>query len=289
MARFYDKLIVDIPETDDLYNELKSTTVISGDEVAKYYIDLSKNQGIDFRKDIPVMSPPFDNFFVDISGIKSIDYRGFGVLFKAWTPNNWDMEEYNKWIDNSSLPIGFKNKLPKWIMLASLFIEARSESVGHWLVGLDNDGQIEKRNDNDFYIFSPSRDIPIDFYFKNDDFFNTILGISFMTISFMHCKNITIKEILPPEKVNRKRVKNNKKPLVRYHVLNIEPMKTVLKRVGNIESNGFKKAIHICRGHFKNYQGAGLFGKHKGLYWWDMHLRGNKEEGLINKDYKVSI
>lgn len=65
-------------------------------------------------------------------------------------------------------------------------------------------------------------------------------------------------------------------------------MKKIIKTEGNVDEVGLKRALHICRGHFKNYSnGKGLFGKYKGLYWWDMNLRGNSENGTVVKDYKV--
>jgi hypothetical protein len=49
-----------------------------------------------------------------------------------------------------------------------------------------------------------------------------------------------------------------------------------------------KHALHICRGHFKDYrEGSGLFDKFRGMYWWDMHTRGSSKLGEIRKDYDV--
>lgn len=51
-----------------------------------------------------------------------------------------------------------------------------------------------------------------------------------------------------------------------------------------------KKALHICRGHFKHYgrDGKGLlFGKHKATVWIPMHVRGDIEEGAVVKDHSV--
>jgi hypothetical protein len=65
-------------------------------------------------------------------------------------------------------------------------------------------------------------------------------------------------------------------------------MKKVLETEGDIQHNGIAKALHICRGHFKDYRNsAGLFGKYKGLYWWDMHTRGTEKAGVVIKDYRV--
>lgn len=117
---------------------------------------------------------------------------------------------------------------------------------------------------------------------------------TFLTISLMNCKNVGLKENNPMDKVpNRIKKHWNKKgiePLKKFYTLEIEPLKQKLKTEGNIEENGFKKALHICRGHFKDYsKGNGLFGKYKGLYWCEMHTRGSIENGEIIKDYNVKI
>ena len=45
--------------------------------------------------------------------------------------------------------------------------------------------------------------------------------------------------------------------------------------------------LHICRGHFKDYRESGLFGKVKGIFWWDQYVRGDLENGAVVKDYNV--
>lgn len=116
-------------------------------------------------------------------------------------------------------------------------------------------------------------------------------GTIWVTISFMHCKKQTkLIEHVPPEKVQRKRIKNNKPPLTKYYTLDIEPLKEILRTEGRVHEVGLPKALHICRGHFKDYsQGKGLFGKYKGLYWWDSHIRGNESAGTVIKDYAVKL
>jgi len=65
-------------------------------------------------------------------------------------------------------------------------------------------------------------------------------------------------------------------------------MRTILRKEGQVETQGLEKALHICRGHFKDYRTEGLFGKHKGMYWLSDHVRGHPRQGLVLKDYNVS-
>ena len=112
---------------------------------------------------------------------------------------------------------------------------------------------------------------------------------AFLAISMMNCKNVELKTERPPEKVNKKRRKNGRPELITYKTLNIDLMRKVLRDEGKSEQTGIKTALHLCRGHFKDYRSSpkGLFGKYKGLWWWGSHMAGSPEEGAVVKDYEV--
>jgi len=114
------------------------------------------------------------------------------------------------------------------------------------------------------------------------------LHVPLLTLSFLHCKNVTLETTSYSEKQQKARIKKNQHPLVRYHVLNIHPMQKILREEGGTARHSLVKALHICRGHFKDFsRGSGLFGKYKGTYWWESYLRGSKTEGSVLKDYNV--
>lgn len=108
-----------------------------------------------------------------------------------------------------------------------------------------------------------------------------------LTFSLLNCKNVTTQENKPYQNEIRRWKKRNKNPLCRYHTLNISTMSKILKEKGNIKKNGPAKALHICRGHFRDYTKNGLFGKHKGTYYFGPTIRGNKANGLVTKDYNM--
>lgn len=105
-------------------------------------------------------------------------------------------------------------------------------------------------------------------------------------ISFCHCKNVTKEHVLSDrgERWHRR----TKVPRDRFYTLKINPMKEVLKREGDSERTGIKKALHICRGHFATYSpDSPLFGKFVGTYWRPDHARGSADNGTVRKDYAV--
>jgi len=111
----------------------------------------------------------------------------------------------------------------------------------------------------------------------------------FALSKIISCKNISAETIKPPEKVNKKRIKNGKLPLYSYHVLNISPFGSKKNGQTNEQSSNLHR-LHFCRGHFKEYTAEKpLFGRITGLYWWQPTLRGNKDLGFVDKDYNVDV
>lgn len=114
-----------------------------------------------------------------------------------------------------------------------------------------------------------------------------VLGAAFFAVSLMHCKNITYHAVEPP-KLSPHLKRKRRRPLVRYHVLDIDPMRRVLKTEGRSDEVGLKRALHICRGHFRTYtEEAPMFGRVTGTFWVPQHIRGNAESGVVVKDYNV--
>jgi hypothetical protein len=92
----------------------------------------------------------------------------------------------------------------------------------------------------------------------------------------------------PPAKLSKAHQRRHGTPLLKFKRLEIEAIKTAFRKESG-EHTGIKQSLHICRGHFKDYRQSGLFGHHKGLYWWDMHVRGSADVGTVVKDYAVVV
>jgi len=116
------------------------------------------------------------------------------------------------------------------------------------------------------------------------DNLSTALHPCWLAISFLHCKNVTIEQRGAGLNFGRRK---RHEPNIRYHVLVIEPMKKILKTEGRSDEVGIKRALYICRGHFKDFRETGLFGKFRDIYWWNPQVRGKVENGIVLKDYNV--
>jgi|WetSurMetagenome_2_1015567.scaffolds.fasta_scaffold17395_2 hypothetical protein len=120
---------------------------------------------------------------------------------------------------------------------------------------------------------------------------NTFLTTFAFALSLMHCKNVTFEIVVVPPKVQKAREKRGVANIT-FKTLVIEPLRQQVRREAAAgptgEQSQIKRAMHIARGHFKDYRnGPGLFGKLQGLYWWDMHVRGSADAGVVVKDYQV--
>jgi hypothetical protein len=108
-----------------------------------------------------------------------------------------------------------------------------------------------------------------------------------LAITFAHCKNVKIVDRVG----NSTRVRKDRgtaMPDDRWRVLQIDPMRQLLKGDGREGSGDLQRAMHICRGHFKTYdEDHPLFGKILGTFWWSAHVRGNPAFGFVEKEYAV--
>lgn len=102
---------------------------------------------------------------------------------------------------------------------------------------------------------------------------------------FCHCKNVDTPVVARPPKLAHAQVKRHNIPAINYNVINILPIQHVLKdEAAYTGGTGTIKALSICRGHFKDYTTSGLFGKHKGVYFWNQQLKA----GGTQRVYKVA-
>lgn len=114
---------------------------------------------------------------------------------------------------------------------------------------------------------------------------------SLLAITFLHCKNVTIiDEAVPKPLAKKYAARHNGMQPVRYKTLVIEPLKAVLRTQGRSGEVGLAKALHICRGHFRDYrEGRGLFGKYHALVWTPMTIRGTKGKDAPAREIQIKV
>ena len=275
MSRLYDRLMC-----EGKYEEyLNGMVVVAADDVVKYYHETSEQEYWDIGR-LPHILPPFDNMFIETKAPLLTNSEDHGETRWSdlwWCPTAWGVGIKSTWLSRE-----------KCFVTLLLYLENRHEYCGMFPAALMMDVDRSGRLIDGSIKWGVTKE-GID---KNElgGAQGAFIFPLLLSVSFMHCKNETIKQNTPPPKLSRKHQKKHGKPLVRYHTLDIEPMKKILRMEGQSETHGLKHALHICRGHFKDYRdGGGLFGKHKGLYWWESHVRGDKREGVVLKDYNIKM
>lgn len=124
-----------------------------------------------------------------------------------------------------------------------------------------------------------------------DDLYEPFLAAAYTSIVMMHCRNIeVVDKRYVPSLGKRQKIRRNKSNAVTFKTIEIgDTLKRILRDEGEVERVGVPRALHKCRGHFKDYRfGNGLFGKHKDMYWFNAHMRGSLDYGRIVKDYAIS-
>lgn len=116
--------------------------------------------------------------------------------------------------------------------------------------------------------------------------FGYILKIIFATMTFLNCRNIQVVDKPQFRSIARGYAKKGI-PNIVYKELVVTPMGRKTES-GSGQCNKGIMPLHLCRGHIKTFTiERPLFGRIVGQFFWHAQMRGNKENGEINKDYKL--
>jgi hypothetical protein len=180
-----------------------------------------------------------------------------------------------------------KNRI-RWIATCQSFMQISRHGpilgpLGRQALALDETGTvIDEIAQYNTMLLKPEQ------FHHDGEGLSTIWFSGLLAISFCHCKNVSIRaagEV--PEKLAKRQRERGRLPGLAYKVLEIGGIKTALGRARAEHATGLRRALHICRGHFALYAENGLFGKYRGRFWIPQHLRGEIEQGAVEKVYDV--
>lgn len=110
------------------------------------------------------------------------------------------------------------------------------------------------------------------------------------TLMLLSCKNIELETNYPSGALNKKRRKKNKVEIFSYYTLKLKPFSPKRQSKKAEHQSEWSNRIHLCRGHFKKFsEEKPLFGKYTGMFWWQPQVRGDKKQGVVQKDYQVEV
>lgn len=273
----------------DYEYELSKAPIIAADDVGFYFSTLTGKPEINDLAS--TLAPPFDNFFIEFQKVPNIEnLHAWGVLFSASSVEDAYPADRIKQLFEKN------GHVPRWVLFAAVFIERqKGQPVGpiaYHCAALAEDGTWYRQADNSLIwegsIPELSMQLPEGVSAEWNAISAQLCFPALLAISFMHCKNAEIVEVIPNDKLSKKAKKRTGRDLVRYHTLEIDPIKKIFKKYKHGTINDLKHAFHICRGHFKTFtEDSPLFGRHTGTFWWTPQVKGRKSEGIIVKDYRV--
>lgn len=263
---------------------LPYATVFKVDNVMRYALD---HISIDEKNPLsifPTIAPPFPVFWMEyVMPDGELKGTRHGGLFIAYEKDREDMKWEMKLISFSS---GYPDR-PRTIFGPSV-------CVG---IGITPEGTVHPDMAARMYIPTDADPHDTTARIAADETISAVgwtMVPCLLALSFLNCKNVSTTEhsgLYANRQDRRQAERRGDPPRSTFHTLEIEPMKKVLTTEGGIATNGLKKALHICRGHFSEYgdeYGKGkLFGKLEGRYWMPAHVRGSSEVGIADKDYNV--
>ncbi len=176
------------------------------------------------------------------------------------------------------------NEDARWLVQLDLFAgrqKARMENFGSYSFWLDELGMDIGKT----FIECGGND--------NEDFDKDwTIGLAWFpmsAIALMNVKNISLVDRPVSRQVRRKHERKGI-PLPQYKILELTPLKPKTKNKSDVIEKGEPlRALHIARGHFRTYTDAApLFGRITGTFWIPAHMRGNKDNGEVIKDYQLS-
>ena len=112
--------------------------------------------------------------------------------------------------------------------------------------------------------------------------------VACFAICTMHTKNVEVKERKGITSIKGRKNEKREYNEFNYHTINVDTFRRKYAGGDSSPKGNREVALHFVRGHFKTYTPEKpLFGKYVGTVWVPDTMRGNKEAGTVNKDYKV--
>lgn len=269
-------------------------SVIVADNVGTYFYE-HPQQYWTYREDFPNSAPPFSSFFIELGRPGRLVLEDGDGPPGDWMPDRWGF--LFSAVDAGSVP--YISVLPSGEMVHREVVGARWYLKVELItaVGLKPDypgflkwfpvgehGEILE--DPPSGLLGPH--LPSEDRKEIGDTLACLFPPALLALSFLNCKNTTLRPVEPDPEINRERRAAHLAPFVRYHTIDIEPMRRVLGTEGRVGEVGLRRALHLVRGHFATYTpDRPLFGKVAGTFWVPSHVRGSAERGAVISDYRI--
>jgi hypothetical protein len=251
-------------------SQLKTIPIFVVDNIIKWVTSSGESDSFQIGDNFEIMMvPPFDEFWIEFNidpvGIDASPVlQGFHCAVNLLSPST----------DNKKWEIEF----------------VRYSCVGKYLAGpidftflrLNAEGFITGSRFGTFLIDKR----PLEIYFN---FVCKAFHLCFLALHFLSYPKVRTEEVLPPKRLlGNKALKRGERQPVKFKVLDIEPLKVLLRTEGKMDEVGLKQALTNVRGHWRIYTPEKpLFGHFVGKVFIKDHARGSSELGIIKNTYNI--
>jgi len=260
--------------------------VVLIDNVAQYYFMGTDQEYWDLCDDFPNLAPPFELAWFEHRAPRLIHSREKGDTDVAATMPRGRVGFLVFGTERENL-VGEIADNARWVLSIELFIDYDRGDIqgphGTIHLAIDAEGKLVAQPWMQTFC-DESQGAQVAGYVG-------FCHPAFLAISFMHCKNVSfIDESVPKPLAKKYHARTGIWP-AKYKTLEIRPLQEILRREGKSESTGLRHAMHICRGHFRDYrQGKGLFGKYKTVVWTPATVRGTKSGTKApEREYEIKL
>jgi len=271
---------------------LATATFVRIQDVADYFWLHEQNEW-DLRVDFPCIAAPWPVFWMEWKSprVAQIEGQRYRLPVVAQVAVLGRMAE---------APPALAAHGARWVLALS-YLSAQQGSLGEGAYPVGEDGRFVKIPLAMVMPDAAPRDVWVQHIIRKDlwgdghapEAVRDSLKIFYahpvlLALSFCHARNVRLAAAPVPPELRQSRARRGAVPIEQFYTLDIGPLRAVLEAARSEAGGSLRKALHLVRGHFKQYDAEHpLFGKHTGLYWWGLHARGQAEQGTIRKDYAI--
>jgi hypothetical protein len=263
------------------------------DNVSEYYYNGTDQEQWDLRDHFPNLAPPYPIFWCEHKLARHIHSKECGDkdltgMFGSHARTGVLVTSLDPAERGSIIATGIPENA-KWVLWCELIIDYGFESGFHpqgshspMFLCIDAEGAVIDQPWMQSFSGGAYHDVMRSFVIW--------LHPTLLAVSFLHCKNVTVVENTVDKPLAKRHYERHGEWPVKYKTLVIEPLKQILRHEGRSGEVGVPKAMHICRGHFRDYrEGRGLFGKYHQLVWTPMTVRGTRGTKAPAREIEVRV
>lgn len=269
-------------------DKMRDAQVFEITSTAEYFYAGTDQEEWDVFHDFPCLLPPYDNLWLEYTPPQVIRSKGEIKPFNAGGLHLRNGISIRTSEPRSGHPLNPQMEYRAQMM--QVFLEQNGRLAGpsmHACWMIDSAGKAFSLSGNgEQILFTAVGAAQTDATVPQQQNYMTMGYPALLAISFLNCRNTVIVDHRPDQKLSKVHQKRHGRPLTTFKTLEISQVKKILNEASSRGESDLKHALHLCRGHFKNYNEKPLFGRHKGMFWWGPTIRGTGPNAVI-KDYSV--